>query len=58
MFYLRLLKSPPYDEDLANTGGYAFPESARHLLDVPESERGQRELTDVLRRLIGDDVVV
>jgi bifunctional UDP-N-acetylglucosamine pyrophosphorylase/glucosamine-1-phosphate N-acetyltransferase len=25
---------------LANTGAYAFPESARRLLDVPESERG------------------
>jgi bifunctional UDP-N-acetylglucosamine pyrophosphorylase/glucosamine-1-phosphate N-acetyltransferase len=44
--------------NLANTGAYAFPESARHLLDVPESERGERELTDVLRRLLGDDDVV
>jgi dTDP-glucose pyrophosphorylase len=41
----------------ANTGAYAFPESARHLLGVPESTRGERGLTDVLRRLIGDDVV-
>jgi dTDP-glucose pyrophosphorylase len=43
--------------NLANTGAYAFPESARDLLDVPTSERGERELTDVLRRLIGGDDV-
>jgi UDP-N-acetylglucosamine diphosphorylase/glucosamine-1-phosphate N-acetyltransferase len=41
---------PP--SDLANTGAYAFPASARDLLDVPESERGERELTDVLERLL------
>ena len=43
--------------NLANTGAYAFPESARSLLDVRESERGERELTDVLRRLIDSDRV-
>lgn len=47
---------PP--SNLANTGAYAFPASARELLDVPESERGERELTDVLERLIDGDRVV
>ena len=46
---------PP--SNLANTGAYAFPASARDLLDVPESERGERELTDVLERLIHGDRV-
>lgn len=36
----------------ANTGAYAFPAAARELLDVPTSERGGRELTDVLSRLL------
>lgn len=48
--------NPP--SNLANTGAYAFPASARDLLDVPESERGERELTDVLERLIDGDRVV
>jgi len=34
--------------DLVNTGVYRFPAEARDLLDVPASERGERELTDVL----------
>ncbi|WP_137287244.1 bifunctional sugar-1-phosphate nucleotidylyltransferase/acetyltransferase [Halorussus salinisoli] len=38
--------------DLANTGAYLFPEEARAWLDVPESERGEREITDVLARTI------
>ncbi|WP_137286975.1 bifunctional sugar-1-phosphate nucleotidylyltransferase/acetyltransferase [Halorussus salinisoli] len=38
--------------DLANAGAYAFPEEARAWLDVPESERGEREITDVLARAI------
>lgn len=47
--------TPP--SNLANTGAYAFPPSARDLLDVPESERGEQELTDVLERLIHTDRV-
>jgi len=38
--------------DLVNAGAYAFPASVVDLLDVPESERGERELTDVLDRLV------
>ncbi|NEU56490.1 bifunctional sugar-1-phosphate nucleotidylyltransferase/acetyltransferase [Halorussus sp. MSC15.2] len=38
--------------DLANTGAYLFPEAARDWLDVPESERGEREITDVLARAV------
>jgi bifunctional UDP-N-acetylglucosamine pyrophosphorylase/glucosamine-1-phosphate N-acetyltransferase len=38
--------------DLANTGAYLFPEAARDWLDVPESERGEREITDVLARVV------
>jgi len=34
--------------DLINAGAYVFPEAAREWLDVPRSERGERELTDVL----------
>ena len=37
---------PP--SNLANVGAYVFPEEAVDLLDVGESERGERELTDVL----------
>ena len=39
---------PP--SDLVNAGAYQFPASARDWLDVPESERGEHELTDVLER--------
>ena len=46
---------PPSND--ANTGAYAFPPSARTALDVPASERGERELTDVLSRLIEDETV-
>ncbi|WP_435177572.1 bifunctional sugar-1-phosphate nucleotidylyltransferase/acetyltransferase [Halorussus sp. AFM4] len=38
--------------DLANTGAYVFPAAAREWLDVPESERGEHEITDVLARTI------
>jgi bifunctional UDP-N-acetylglucosamine pyrophosphorylase/glucosamine-1-phosphate N-acetyltransferase len=38
--------------DLANTGAYLFPEAARDWLDVPESERGEHEITDVLARVV------
>jgi bifunctional UDP-N-acetylglucosamine pyrophosphorylase/glucosamine-1-phosphate N-acetyltransferase len=38
--------------NLANAGAYVFPEAALTALDVPESERGEREITDVLSWLI------
>lgn len=38
--------------NVVNTGAYSFPEETRDLLDVPVSDRGERELTDVLRRVI------
>ncbi|MUV89159.1 NTP transferase domain-containing protein [Halapricum sp. CBA1109] len=38
--------------DLANTGAYAFPAAATAWLDVPESERGEYEITDVVARMI------
>jgi bifunctional UDP-N-acetylglucosamine pyrophosphorylase/glucosamine-1-phosphate N-acetyltransferase len=39
---------PP--SDLVNAGAYVLPAAARGWLDVPESDRGERELTDVLAR--------
>ncbi len=41
---------PP--SNLANAGAYGFPEAAIEWLDVPESERGEHEITDVLARVI------
>ncbi len=41
---------PP--SNLINAGAYLFPAAAREWLDVPESERGEHELTDVLERAI------
>ena len=41
---------PP--SDLANTGAYAFPEEALEWLDVPASQRGEHEITDVVARVI------
>ena len=38
--------------DLVNAGAYSFPAETVDLLDVPESERGERELTDVLARVM------
>jgi len=38
--------------ELANAGAYVFPAAARDWLDVPMSERGEREITDVLARVI------
>jgi len=38
--------------NLANAGAYAFPADAREWLEVPASERGEREITDVLTRVI------
>ncbi|WP_336023418.1 bifunctional sugar-1-phosphate nucleotidylyltransferase/acetyltransferase [Halobellus salinisoli] len=40
--------------DLVNAGAYVFPAEVRDALDVPESERGERELTDVLERVIAN----
>jgi len=37
---------------LANAGAYVFPAKARDWLDVEMSERGEREITDVLTRVI------
>jgi len=42
---------------LANAGAYVFPEVAREWLDVPESERGEHELTDVVARVIEESDV-
>lgn len=36
---------------LVNTGAYVFPAHAQKLLDVEESPRGERELTDVVTNL-------
>jgi bifunctional UDP-N-acetylglucosamine pyrophosphorylase/glucosamine-1-phosphate N-acetyltransferase len=44
--------SPP--SDLANAGAYVLPAEARDWLDVPVSERGEREITDVLGRVIAE----
>jgi UDP-N-acetylglucosamine diphosphorylase/glucosamine-1-phosphate N-acetyltransferase len=41
---------PPTDR--INVGAYVFPEAARDWLDVPESDRGEYEITDVLARTI------
>jgi bifunctional UDP-N-acetylglucosamine pyrophosphorylase/glucosamine-1-phosphate N-acetyltransferase len=43
-------EEPP--SDLVNAGAYVFPAEAREWLEVPESERGERELTDVLNRVV------
>jgi len=39
--------------NLVNAGAYVFPAAARDRLDVPESDRGEYELTDVLERACG-----
>ncbi|MXV62543.1 NTP transferase domain-containing protein [Natronorubrum sp. JWXQ-INN-674] len=38
--------------NLANAGAYAFPEEAREWLEVPPSERGEHEITDVLANVL------
>jgi UDP-N-acetylglucosamine diphosphorylase/glucosamine-1-phosphate N-acetyltransferase len=38
--------------NLVNVGAYVFPPEARDWLDVPKSERGEHEITDVLARVI------
>jgi bifunctional UDP-N-acetylglucosamine pyrophosphorylase/glucosamine-1-phosphate N-acetyltransferase len=43
---------PP--SDLANTGAYVFPADAQAWLDVPASERGEHEITDVLAEVIAE----
>jgi len=40
--------------ELANAGAYVFPVAARDWLDVPESDRGEREITDVLARVVDE----
>ncbi|MXV64200.1 NTP transferase domain-containing protein [Natronorubrum sp. JWXQ-INN-674] len=40
--------------NLANAGAYAFPEEAREWLEVPASERGEHEITDVLATVIDE----
>ena len=44
--------APP--TNLANAGAYVFPLAAREWLDVSESERGEREITDVVAQVIGE----
>jgi UDP-N-acetylglucosamine diphosphorylase/glucosamine-1-phosphate N-acetyltransferase len=41
---------PP--SDLINVGAYSFPAEAQQWLDVPESERGEYEITETLSRVI------
>ncbi|MFC6955380.1 bifunctional sugar-1-phosphate nucleotidylyltransferase/acetyltransferase [Halorubellus litoreus] len=43
--------------NLVNAGAYVFPEEATGWLDVPETERGEKELTDVLERVIDEFAV-
>jgi bifunctional UDP-N-acetylglucosamine pyrophosphorylase/glucosamine-1-phosphate N-acetyltransferase len=38
--------------ELANAGAYVFPAEASEWLDVPMSDRGEREITDVVARVI------
>jgi bifunctional UDP-N-acetylglucosamine pyrophosphorylase/glucosamine-1-phosphate N-acetyltransferase len=38
--------------NLANAGAYVFPAEAREWLEVPMSDRGEREITDVVARVI------
>ena len=40
--------------NLANAGAYAFPAEAREWLEVPASERGEHEITDVLARVVDE----
>ena len=44
--------NPP--STLINAGAYVFPESTTALLDVPKSDRGEFELTDVVNRVIDE----
>ncbi len=51
--HVRAVVEKPADPptNLVNTGCYRFPAAALDLLDVPESPRGEHELTDVLARV-------
>ncbi|WP_128478153.1 bifunctional sugar-1-phosphate nucleotidylyltransferase/acetyltransferase [Halorussus pelagicus] len=40
--------------DLANAGAYVFPAEAREWLEVPASERGEHEITDVVARAVAE----
>jgi bifunctional UDP-N-acetylglucosamine pyrophosphorylase/glucosamine-1-phosphate N-acetyltransferase len=42
---------------LVNVGAYVFPATAREWLEVPRSERGEHEITDVLKRVIAERAV-
>ena len=42
---------------MANAGAYVFPAEAREYLEVPASERGEHEITDVLERVIDEFTV-
>jgi bifunctional UDP-N-acetylglucosamine pyrophosphorylase/glucosamine-1-phosphate N-acetyltransferase len=46
---------PP--SSLVNAGAYVFPAAATDWLDVPESDRGEFEITDVLARVIRERAV-
>ncbi|SFS73518.1 bifunctional sugar-1-phosphate nucleotidylyltransferase/acetyltransferase [Halostagnicola kamekurae] len=43
--------------NLANAGAYVFPEEAAGWLEVPESERGEHEITDVLAKTVDEYAV-
>ncbi len=43
--------------NVANAGAYVFPEQALEYLDVPKSERGEFEITDILSRVVEDGEV-
>ncbi len=45
-------KPPDPPTNLANAGAYAFPAEAAEWLDVPPSERGEHEITDVVANVI------
>ncbi|MEF8785218.1 MAG: bifunctional sugar-1-phosphate nucleotidylyltransferase/acetyltransferase [Haloarculaceae archaeon] len=47
-------KPPDPPSNLANAGAYVFPAVASEWLDVPESERGEHELTDVVGRVVDE----
>jgi len=48
-------EDPP--SSMVNVGAYVFPTEAREWLDVPRSDRGEHELTDVLERTIAETAV-
>jgi bifunctional UDP-N-acetylglucosamine pyrophosphorylase/glucosamine-1-phosphate N-acetyltransferase len=50
-------KPPDPPSNLVNVGAYRFPAGALDLLDVPRSERGEYELTDVLARVCRERAV-